>query len=81
MSTDSEPIPAINFLSELEGVINRYSKENASDTPDFVLARYMESCLEAFNVATQQRESWYGRSGRSIKKRHVDDPPEGGPKG
>lgn len=42
-------------------VINRYSAENGSDTPDFILAQYMLACLEAFNAATKERERWYGR--------------------
>ena len=39
-------------------------KENESNTPDFILAQYLESCLTAFNTATQQRENWYGRDPR-----------------
>ncbi|HSW65257.1 MAG TPA: hypothetical protein VLH56_18395 [Dissulfurispiraceae bacterium] len=29
------------FRAELETLINRYSKENGSNTPDFILADYM----------------------------------------
>ncbi|MFA5025109.1 MAG: hypothetical protein WC503_01180 [Candidatus Shapirobacteria bacterium] len=46
---------------ELARVLNCASAENASNTPDWCLAQYMLSCLEAFNVAVQQRETWYGR--------------------
>lgn len=31
----------MNFKKALRDLINTYSKENASDTPDFVLAEYM----------------------------------------
>jgi hypothetical protein len=57
-----------SFSKELQSLLNRYSKENNSNTPDFVLAGYIENCLTAWNVATQQRESFYGRDPRpSIK--------------
>lgn len=49
------------FEKELEQLINKYSQENNSNTPDFVLAMYLSNCLIAFNVAVKQREEWYGR--------------------
>jgi hypothetical protein len=49
------------FEKELEGLINAHSKENESNTPDYILAQYICSCLAAFNVAVQHRENWYGR--------------------
>jgi len=54
---------------ELRAVINRCSAENGSDTPDFLLAGYLVSCLEAFDVAVRQREIWYGRGPKPV------DPP------
>lgn len=38
-----------DFLKDLTGLINKYSKENSSNTPDWILAEYLESCLEVFN--------------------------------
>lgn len=35
--------------------------ESASNTPDFILAQYLSHCLLAWNQATIQRETWYGR--------------------
>jgi len=46
---------------EIRKVLNRYSMENLSDTPDFILAAYLLDCLQAFCKATQRRETWYGR--------------------
>src|SRR5439155_27072301 len=57
----------LSFPQELESVINRNSKENVSNTPDFILAQYLESCLLAFDTAVQQRETWYGRDPRPAK--------------
>jgi len=49
------------FEKELETLINRYSQEGASNTPDFILAQFLLSCLAAWNTGVQQRETWYGR--------------------
>ena len=48
-----------DFVNELEGLINKYSLENKSDTPDFILAAYLVNCLSAFNFATTHRTKWY----------------------
>ena len=50
-----------NFRRELEYLINRYSKENGSDTPDFILADFLEGCLNLFDLTIKTREKWYGR--------------------
>lgn len=51
----------MTLQKELAEVLNRHSRENASNTPDFILAQYLLGCLTAFEEATQQREKWYGR--------------------
>jgi len=47
----------LTFQEELENLINRHSKESASNTPDYVLAKYLNNCLEAFDQAIQMRHS------------------------
>lgn len=47
--------PYNKFTYELEQLINRHSMENGSNTPDFILAQYLVSCLRAFNVAIERR--------------------------
>ena len=49
----------VNFRKELSDVINRHSKENGSNTPDFILGEYLERCLFAFDEAIRDREQWY----------------------
>lgn len=49
------------FEKELTTLINRYSKENESDTPDFIISEYISNCLTAFNGAVKNREKWHGR--------------------
>jgi hypothetical protein len=48
------------FERELRQLINRHSGENASHTPDFVLANYLIRCMEAWKLAVTARDSWYG---------------------
>lgn len=43
-------------------LLNRHSAENASGTPDFILAEYMMACLQAFEHASNRREQWYGKA-------------------
>ena len=49
------------FIEELEGLINKYSLENDSNTPDFILAQYLNGCLKIFNETVNNREKWYCR--------------------
>jgi len=59
------------FERELQDLLNRHSKENDSDTPDFVLAAYLQDCLNAFERATRHRERWHwgeSQQGRSTQR-------------
>lgn len=47
---------------ELAGVLNKYSAESVSGTPDFILARYLIDCLKSFNEAVSHRASWRGET-------------------
>lgn len=49
-----------NLRAEIESVINRCCAENGSNTPDWVLSRYLVKCLAAFDEATKARDSYYG---------------------
>ena len=49
-----------NLLEELTRLLNYYSEENESNTPDYQLAEYMLGCLGLFNRAIQARDAWYG---------------------
>ncbi len=47
------------FRIQLASLLNRYSRENDSNTPDFILAKYLMSCLDAFNYAVSRRDDYY----------------------
>ena len=40
--------------------INIEGREADSDTPDFILAEYLLACLDAFEMASNQRDAHYG---------------------
>ena len=61
------------FQTELEQLINKYSVESESNTPDFILAEYLGNCLNAFNIAVKRREDWYGRNKPSKKEFNFED--------
>ncbi len=65
---------ASNFEDELRAAINRTSQENGSGTPDFILAAYLVACLDAYNAAVQNRETWYGRGATSPADSGGDGP-------
>lgn len=47
------------FEKKLEQLLNDYSMENGSNTPDFLLARFLMNCLNAYNAAVRKRDIWY----------------------
>lgn len=56
------------FRRELMNVINKHSKENGSNTPDFILAEYLTDCLKAFDKATKYRDNWYGYQSSFVRE-------------
>lgn len=60
------------FRNELESLINRHSMENGSNTPDFLLAGYLQSCLDAFDHAVRSVTSgirWNLRPAELVERR------------
>jgi len=60
------------FKEELSSLINRHSRENLSDTPDFILAQFMLDCLAAFEITTRRRDIWYGKGQDAPAKAPTD---------
>lgn len=61
-----EPERATTHISsladEIASALNRHSAENESNTPDYILAKFLLGCLQAWDNGTRERERWYGRS-------------------
>lgn len=53
-------VPRVDtFEGELTALINKYSLENLSNTPDFILAYYLKDSLVAWQNAQARRTAWY----------------------
>lgn len=50
----------LTFGEELKTLINKYSRENNSNTPDFILAEFMCNALNTFETYVKARDNWYG---------------------
>jgi hypothetical protein len=50
-----------SFLSKITTLINQYSREGLSNTPDFILAEYLEKCLENYESCVAKRDKWLER--------------------
>jgi hypothetical protein len=55
----STPGKSPGFRTSLESLLNTHNKENQSNTPDFILAKYLEGCLTVFDRAVRRRDEWY----------------------
>lgn len=51
----------MDLQTEMAYVLNRFSQENQSNTPDFVLAQYLLDCLAAYNRAVKRSSEWHGQ--------------------
>jgi len=60
------------FREDLEVLINQNSKENGSNTPDFILADYLADCLDAYDKAVTRRTEWYQKSKDEITDKIAD---------
>ena len=49
----------VELFKKMQEILNQTCSENASNTPDFILAKYLITCLEAFNEAVVRRDDWY----------------------
>ena len=50
-----------DLREDLAVILNHHSRENESNTPDFILAEFMVGCLKMFEGTTRRRERWYGK--------------------
>jgi hypothetical protein len=57
----SEPIVRQpDFADDLRALLNRHSVENRSDTPDFILAAFLQNVLIDYEHAVRARDRWWG---------------------
>lgn len=56
-----ECVDMLGFEKDLTRLINNYSIENLSNTPDYLLAKHLVQCLNNFNESTNSRDKWNGK--------------------
>ena len=61
----------MSLVTDLRDLINRHSREGHSNTPDFILAKFLIDSLEAFEEATKKRDRFY----KPDDAEEVDDQP------
>lgn len=59
---DGDDTHCPKFRTELTELLNRYSEENGSNTPDYILANYLIDCLRTYNSVVLARDAWYGKN-------------------
>ena len=52
------------FRESLTQLINQYSKENSSNTPDYLLANFLIGCMDTFDLTVSRRDEWFGRENK-----------------
>jgi len=61
------------FEDELTRLINKYSLETRSNTPDYILAKYLVMALVCVDHAIGVRDAWYGRAERAAGGGRADE--------
>ena len=67
MSSEKEYVNRLLFEQELVKLINKYSVEEKSKTPDHILGKYLMYCLSTFEITMESRDDWYGENQPYIK--------------
>lgn len=44
------------FEEQLRILLNKFSKENGSNTPDYILAEYLIRCLDTFDLISRKKD-------------------------
>lgn len=63
-----------DLYESLRQAINSNSAENGSNTPDFILAGFLQRCLDAFDAAVKRRSNWYKPNLQSVES--LNETPE-----
>lgn len=74
-----EPPEPNKFEKELEQILNRHNKDNDTQTPDFILAQYLLSCMEAYRTAQRMRQKWFGGSNGRREEYHGENKAKAAP--
>lgn len=60
MNKDESPMyKTLQFQRDLARLINQYSLENGSNTPDVILSTFLCNALISFDATLMERQNWY----------------------
>ena len=48
----------MSLQEDIQSALNRASRENLSNTADYILAEFLMNCLETFERATRERDHY-----------------------
>ncbi len=63
----------MTFKKELQTLINKYYLENTSNTPDFLLADYLNDTLNTFDKLMARRDLLRTKKVRRVIEKDVED--------
>ena len=63
-ATQAAPSRKVTFREALTQLLNQYSKENSSNTPDYLLANFLIGCMDVFDLTVRRRDEWFGRENK-----------------
>ena len=66
----------VEFTEELQALLNRHGADTVCNTPDYILAEYLTSCLELYENTVRSRDTWFGFkpfASNHIAERSEDD--------
>lgn len=63
----------MSFREELQTLINKHSLEGGSNTPDFLLADYLNDTLDIFDKLMIRRDLCQVKSERKLVETYIDD--------
>lgn len=49
------------FEEDLRSLLNIHNIDTVTDTPDYILARYVVASLKAYRFTVEDRDYWYGK--------------------
>ena len=74
VNANCSEILRVNFMDALVDLINTHNLENASNTPDFMLAEFLCNCLDNFNVIVAGRDQWKAVGAKDAQSSPTTDP-------
>lgn len=70
---NSSDLPAGSFTEALRDLINTHTIEEGSYTPDYILAAFLRKSLDAFDMATRERDRYLDITPEEYLRQYIED--------